>query len=132
MRKSKTTNGLKVNAIAGTYVVVLGFDLKESNCKGLMGFSIHRFDHIENEAYYLEGMKAFSKTDPGFPPGSLYSTRDHPVQSFQWADYSAKPGYKYTYTVVALKGDPENLVPIAKTKVTVTGYADQIDHPLPI
>ena len=120
MRKSKTSNGLKVNAISGTYVVLLGFHLPQSHCQGLLGFSIHRFDHNENEAYYLEGMKAFAKTDPGFPSGSMYSTKNHPIQSFQWADYSAKPGYKYTYTVTALKGDPENLIPIAETKIDIT------------
>lgn len=120
MRKSKTSNGLKVNAISGTYVVLLGFHLPQSHCQGLLGFSIHRFDHNENEAYYLEGMKAFAKTDPGFPSGSMYSTKNHPIQSFQWADYSAKPGYNYTYTVTALKGDPENLIPIAETKIDIT------------
>lgn len=119
MRTSNTSNGLKVNAIAGTYVVVLGFDLPENSCAGLLGFSIHRTDHTENEAYYLEGMKAFSETDPGFPAGSLYSTKNHPIQSFQWADYSAKPNHKYTFTITALKGSPSNLIPFATTSVEV-------------
>jgi len=120
MRTSHTNKGLKVNVVAGTYVVVLGINLTESKCNGLLGFSIHRIDHIENEAYYLEGMKAFALTDPGFPSGSLYSTRDHPIQSFQWADYSAKPGYHYTYTIAALKGTPDHLTEFAKTSVEVT------------
>jgi PLD-like domain len=119
MRVSKVKNGLKVNAIAGTYVVLLGFDLPQAKCEGLLGFSVHRTDHTENEAYFLEGMKAFAETDPGFPAGSLYSTQKHPIQSFQWADYSAKPDHTYTYTVTALKGKPTNLVPIAATKVKI-------------
>ena len=65
-------------------------------------------------------MKAFAETDPGFPPGSQYSTRDHPIQSFQWADYSAKPGHYYTYTIAALKGSPANLTPHAQTALDVT------------
>lgn len=120
MRVIHTNGGLKVHAIAGTYVVLLGFDLPQADCDGLKGFSIHRVDHTENEAYFLEGMKAFAETDPGFPPGSLYTTRDHPIQSFQWADYSAKPGHRYTYTVTAKKGTPANLTLHAETKVTVT------------
>jgi phosphatidylserine/phosphatidylglycerophosphate/cardiolipin synthase-like enzyme len=120
MRTANTTDGLKVHVIAGTYVVVLGFDMPQADCIGLRGFSIHRVDHVENEAQYLEGMKAFAATDPGFPAGSHYSTREHPIQSFQWADYSAKPGYQYTYTVSALKGDPTNLQPFATTAVEVT------------
>ena len=107
-------------AIAGTYVVVLGWNLPEASCNGLLGFSIHRTDHTENESYYLEGMKAFAETDPGFPAGSLYSTRDHPIQSFQWADYSAKPNHRYTFTVTALKGSPGNLTPFAAIAVEVT------------
>jgi len=120
MRVTKTNGGLKVHAVAGTYVVLLGFDLAEADCDGLLGFSIHRTDHTENEAFFLSAMKAFTETDPGFPAGSLYSTRDHPIQSFQWADYSAKPGHDYTYTITALKGTPANLTPHAQTVIDIT------------
>jgi phosphatidylserine/phosphatidylglycerophosphate/cardiolipin synthase-like enzyme len=120
MRITKTTHGLGVHAVAGTYVVMFGFDLPEADCNGLLGFSIHRTDHTENEAGFLEAMKAFTATDPGFPAGSLYSTKDQLIQSFQWADYSAKPGHDYTYTITAKKGTPENLAPHAETIVDVT------------
>jgi len=120
MRITKTNGGLKVYAVAGSYVVLLGFDLAEADCDGLLGFSIHRTDHTENEAYYLSGMKAFAETDPGTPPGSLYSTKDHPIQSFQWADYSAKPGHTYTYTITANKGTPAQLTPHAQTVIDIT------------
>lgn len=120
MRTSDTHDGLTVQAIAGTYVVMLGLDLPEMDCDGLLGFSIHRVDHTENEAGFLKAMKTFTETDPGFPAGSLYSTRDHPIQSFQWADYTAKPGHQYSYTVTALKGTPANLTRHASTTVDVT------------
>jgi len=120
MRVTKTNNGLKVYAVAGTYVVLLGFNLSEADCDGLLGFSIHRTDHTENEAYYLSAMKAFAETDPGFPAGSLHSTKDHPLQSFQWADYAAKPGHDYTYMITALKGTPANLTPHAETAIDIT------------
>lgn len=129
MRVSKTSQGLKVNAIAGTYVVVLGLNLPKNKCNGLLGFSILRIDHTENESYYLEAMKAFKETDPGFPSGSLYSSKDHPIQSFQWADYSAKPGHKYTYTVTALKGKPQKLTSFAATSVSITTESPETgDH----
>jgi len=120
MRVLKTVNGLRVNAIAGTYVVLFGFDLPKTECEGLMGFSIHRVDHNEKESYYLEGMKVFEETNPGFPSGSSYSTKSQPIQSFQWADYSAKPGYTYTYTVAALKGEPTNLEKYAEVEIDIT------------
>ena len=129
MRVAKTNGGLKVHAVAGTYVVMLGFDLVESDCEGLLGFSIHRTDHTENEAYYLSAMKAFSETDPGLTAGSQYSTKDHPIQSFQWADYSAKPGHVYTYTITALKGAPADLIPFAEATVPViTESPETGDH----
>lgn len=100
---------IKVQAIAGTYVVFLGFHLDKSECSGLMGFSIHRTDHTGKTAGYLYGMKAFAETDPGFPAGQPYSTEKHPVQGFQWADYDAIPGHSYTYVISALKGSPKDL-----------------------
>ena len=42
-----------------------------------------------------------------------FSLRQHPVQGFQWGDYSAKPEHDYTYRVVALGGAPGDLSPIA-------------------
>ncbi|MCY7422139.1 MAG: phospholipase D-like domain-containing protein [Chitinophagaceae bacterium] len=118
MRISKTNQGLKINAIAGTYVVTLGFDLAQTKCKGLLGFSILRTDE-NGEAKFLEGMKCFAETDPGFPAGAQYPTNKQPIQIFQWADYSAEPGKSYTYAVTALKGTPKKLKPFAACSVTV-------------
>ena len=119
MRIKRINDGLTVFAVSGTYVVMLGFNLEEADCEGLLGFSIHRTDHTENEAYYLSGNKAFEKTDPGLIAGSMLSTRDHPIQSFQWADYSAKPGHLYTYSITALKGTPFKLEAFANTMVHI-------------
>lgn len=129
MRKTSTSKEFKLLAVAGTYVVTLGFNLPEAKCQGLLGFSIHRTDHTENKAAYLEGMKAFKETDPGFPAGTPYSTEHHPVQSFQWADYSAKPGHIYTYKVTALKGSPQQLIPFAVVSAKVkTESPETGDH----
>ena len=119
MRTSKTHQHLKVNAIAGTYVVTLGFNLPKEKCNGLLGFSILRTSE-DGEARYLEGMKCFAETDPGFPSGAHYATNKHPIQIFQWADYAAEPGQTYSYKVTALKGSPTNLTPYASCTVKVT------------
>ncbi|HEX4962955.1 MAG TPA: phospholipase D-like domain-containing protein, partial [Thermoanaerobaculia bacterium] len=114
-----THQGLTLQAIAGTYVVLLGFDMKPADCEGLMGFAVHRTDHVEDEANWMEGLKTFEETDPGLPPGAKYSTRQHPIQGFTWSDFSAKPGHDYTYRVVALKGTPHDLQPFAEASVRV-------------
>lgn len=126
MRVRKTTQGLTVQAIAGSYVVLLGFNLKRTACNGLMGFGVHRTDHTENEAYWLEGLKTFESTDPGFAPGAArYPTNEHPVQGFTWSDFTAKPGHRYTYRVVALKGTADALTTFAKVDVDVTTEAEE-------
>jgi phosphatidylserine/phosphatidylglycerophosphate/cardiolipin synthase-like enzyme len=119
MRIKNTSDRLSVQAIGGSHVVLLGWDFPRENCDGLLGFAIHRTDPTEEEAGWLRGLKTFEETDPGFVAGSTYSTREHPVQSFIWADYSAKPGRLYGYRVLALKGSPTALEPVAQTAVQV-------------
>ena len=109
VRKHKKAGKFSVTAISGTYVVMLGFNAEESATKDLLGFAIHRRDHTEKEQYWLRGFKTFEETEPNPCPGALYSTLEHPVQSFQWADYTAKTDHEYTYKVVPLRGKPKNI-----------------------
>jgi len=119
MRVRRTSQGMVVRAVAGAHVVLLGMDLERAQCAGLMGFAIHRTDHTENEAYWLEGLKTFASTDPHLAPGKHYPTNAHPIQGFTWSDFSAKPGHRYTYRVRALKGPPEALKKFRQVEVTV-------------
>jgi PLD-like domain len=109
MRRKRTWAGVTANAIAGTHVVTLGLDLEESRRPGCLGFAIQREDHIEDERYWLSGMKTFAETDPGLGPGGQVSSRYQPFQTFQWADYSAKPAHEYTYRVFPVYGTPAAL-----------------------
>ena len=120
MRARRTKDGLTLRAIAGSHVVLLGINMPRADCDGHLGFAIHRTDHAGEEAAWLRGSKTFEATDPGFAPGSTYSTREHPVQGFTWSDYSAKPGRRYTYRVVALTGSPQDLQPFREVAVGVT------------
>ncbi len=119
MRKKRSHDGLTVNAIAGTHVVLLGLDLTDARRKGCLGFAIRREDHTEDERYWMSGMKAFQATDPGLGPGGQASSRDQPFQTFQWSDYSAKPEHDYTYTVLPLYGTPAKLTPGSAVDVRV-------------
>ncbi|GGC93509.1 phospholipase D-like domain-containing protein [Undibacterium terreum] len=110
MRAKKSGNGLAIQAIAGTHVVILGWDLVDNTLKkGLLGFAIQRTDHTEGESYWLRGMKSFPDTSPPLGPGGDASTFEQPLQGFQWGDYTAKPGHSYTYLLVAMYGKPGNL-----------------------
>lgn len=125
MRIRKTGQGLTVQAIAGSHVVLLAMNMPRDECNGHMGFAIHRTDHTENEAYWLRGMKTFAETDPGFPPGALYPTNKHPIQGFTWSDFTAKPGHRYTYRVQALGGTPAALKKFKQVEVEVKTEAEE-------
>jgi phosphatidylserine/phosphatidylglycerophosphate/cardiolipin synthase-like enzyme len=125
MRLRRSRQGLAVQAVAGSHVVLLGFDLPKADCDGLMGFAIHRTDHTADEAGWLRGLKTFAETDPGFAAGSSYPTHEHPIQGFTWSDFAAKPGHRYTYRVQALKGPPTALKKFRQVEVTVTTEAEE-------
>jgi len=119
---------LTVRAVAGSYVVVLGWNVPDSMRAGLRGFAIQREDKVEAETFWMKGMKTFRSVEPHPAPGEQFSSLAHPFQTFQWADYSAKPGYTYVYTVVALTGKPEALQPAASASVSVTTESITADH----
>lgn len=120
MRSRLSADGLTVNAIAGTHVVVLGFDLPATKTKGLLGFAIFRTDHEAGESYWMSGMKTFQATDPGLHLGGQVSSNQHPFQSFWWFDYSAKPAHTYTYKVVAMRGTPQQLRATETVELTIS------------
>jgi phosphatidylserine/phosphatidylglycerophosphate/cardiolipin synthase-like enzyme len=117
---------MSVHAIAGSNVVLLGIDFQPGAIAGLLGFAIARTDHTEDERYWLTGLKTFAATDPGLPPGSQVSTRDHPVQDFQWSDFTAKPNHSYTYRVVAMRGTPAQLEPAEEVEVQIATHDEDL------
>lgn len=124
MRNRVALGGLTVHAIAGTHVVLLGLDLESARRPGCLGFAIRREDHTEGERSWLKGMKTFQATDPDLGPGGQVSSRQHPFQTFQWADYSAKPDHDYTYLVVPKYGTPANLANGDGVSVRITTEAE--------
>ncbi|UKN02242.1 phospholipase D-like domain-containing protein [Paracrocinitomix mangrovi] len=109
MRKRSNSNGLSIHAISGTHVVLLAFDTTPKAKNNLLGFAIHRTDHTEKEQYWLNGFKTFKEIDDNKIPGSLHSTLFHPIQSYLWGDYTAKPDHKYTFLIRPVYGSPKNL-----------------------
>jgi hypothetical protein len=120
MRKKFVGSGLTVNAVAGTHAVMLGLDLSDAKRKNCLGFAIQREDHTEDERYWISGTKTFEATDPNLGPGGQVSSHEHPFQTFQWSDYSAKPEHDYAYTVIPLYGTPSRLTDGDSGSVKVT------------
>jgi phosphatidylserine/phosphatidylglycerophosphate/cardiolipin synthase-like enzyme len=119
MRAQRTEGDLHVQAIAGSHVVIFGFDWPAARAGELQGFALHRTDHVTGRADWLESQKRYLSTDPGTATGVQVSTRRHPLQTFQWADYTVRPDVDYTYRAVALGGTPAALEPLAEAAVAV-------------
>lgn len=126
MRVRAQSTGFKVHAISGTHVVMLAFDSDEVACQGLLGFAIFRHDHTENEKYWLLGSKVFKSVIPApSAKDPAVSSLEHPIQSFLWSDYSAKPGYKYSYVVRPMRGVPGNLQPVCDISIEIETEAEE-------
>lgn len=120
MRYPKQNAVLKARAIAGTHVVVLAWDfqgeVRTQRLQGLLGFAIERSEYDRDgrrvETYWLRGIKRFKDKDKdkGLPPGTPVSSAEHPIQTFQWGDYTAKAGRRYRYRIVPVYGQPKQLV----------------------
>jgi phosphatidylserine/phosphatidylglycerophosphate/cardiolipin synthase-like enzyme len=131
MRTIGSNGGLTALAVAGSYVVVLGWDLNEHDIRthGVLGFAVRRTRLSDGEVSWMPGMKTFRSVEPHPAPGSQVSSRKHPLQTFQWSDYSVSPEESYLYRVVALAGAPGSLVEHAAVDLQVrTESVDQGDH----
>jgi PLD-like domain len=115
VRNIKLGTVLNVRAIGGTHVVTLAWDFtkgQEGRKTGLLGFAIERAEYSGNtvvERYWLRGIKRFKDKDAGLPPGTPVPTSEHPIQSFQWGDYTPKPKTRYEFKVVPVYGKPKLL-----------------------
>lgn len=116
MRVKGTGTAFRARAISGSHVVVLAWDTidgKKPARADLLGFAIERSELAMNgavkEKYWLRGIKRFKDKDKGLPAGTPVPTADHPIQSFQWGDYTALPGTIYKYRIVPVYGTPKNI-----------------------
>lgn len=108
MRKKVTDGNLSVQAIAGSYVVLFGIDMDEVASEGVLGFAIERTDHMENDKKdWLAGFRKFK--DGAAPTGKFVTSREHPLQTFMWCDFTARKNREYTYRIVAMRGEPNDL-----------------------
>jgi phosphatidylserine/phosphatidylglycerophosphate/cardiolipin synthase-like enzyme len=104
MRVSGYGDGLSVQAIAGTHVVLFGFDVPKERAPGLLGFAIKRTDPATGKSGYLNNFLLFRLNDHGDKPN--HSSFRNPLQEFVWGDYALEPGHRYQYEISAMYGVP--------------------------
>lgn len=103
---------LKAMAVAGTHVVLIGWDMPEQiiRSRNVLGWGIQRHRIADGEIIWLTGLKTFEDVDAVPDPGVPVSSFRHPLQTFQWADYTVAPNMTYEYRLVTMKGQPGQLV----------------------
>lgn len=114
MRYTNNAGTLGVRAICGPHVITLAWDLRDVDwaafTANMLGFAIERSKLDAHgsvvERLFLRGLKRFDDKDKGLPPGTPVPTSEHPIQSFQWADYAVSPSRKYRYRIVPTYGTP--------------------------
>ena len=107
--KSAASLDFQVFAVSGINTVSFGIQASDSGKQGLLGFAVERHDPTENERYIMPGFKVFPSIIPHPDKDTVVSTWEHPVQSFVWDDFTAKPGRRYEYTFQPIRGKPKNL-----------------------
>jgi phosphatidylserine/phosphatidylglycerophosphate/cardiolipin synthase-like enzyme len=112
--KSKSFGGFQVLAVTGTNTVSFAIEATAAARNGLLGFAVERSDPAENQRYYMYGFKVFRSVIPQPDKDTTVSTYDHPVQSFVWDDFTAKPARDYDYWFHPLRGKPKALDRTAK------------------
>src|SRR5260370_18156674 len=105
--RNTSAKGLTVQAVAGTYVVLLGFDLAPQDRTGLLGFAVQRSDQAGDT--WLSGGIAFPNMTAG--PNGEKGTNIFPIQKFRSGDFTAQPRSRYSYTLQAMYGTPGSLAP---------------------
>lgn len=114
MRVQGSSGPLRVQAIAGSHVVVLGFDHDRAAMEGVLGFGVERFDHTEGQHRWLDNRIRFPQAR------RRWGSNWNPFQTFTWGDYRAKPGHVYTYRVHTMTGTPgKELTPVSTVELRV-------------
>lgn len=105
MRVRQSSQGLTVQAIAGTHNVLLGIDLDPRRLKGCLGFSIQRARLEPSRRAPVEWVWMSNRVRfPQDTSDGPITTEHSPVQKFRWGDYTLEPGVDYRYRVIARQG----------------------------
>jgi phosphatidylserine/phosphatidylglycerophosphate/cardiolipin synthase-like enzyme len=126
MQKSETDGTLTVKAIAGTYNVLLAWDMPQAAMADCLGFSIERTDGAGNKRWLSNMLRFPTDTSTAYA-----TTATAPLQTFRWGDYTLTPGQTYTYRVVPRHGTPADIIAGAPMAggVTVTVTTADVKNP---
>ncbi|NOQ28104.1 MAG: hypothetical protein GQ564_22300 [Bacteroidales bacterium] len=108
MRKRANNKYISVHAIAGTEVVLLGLNAEEEAITNLLGFNIFKKKDRDKEYRQLSGGRGFEKSTSD---NKQLNKEGAPIQAFMWSDYVVDPNTSYTYKIVPIYGNKDELKP---------------------
>lgn len=136
MRKSAASmNGdFQVRVVAGTRTILMALNCPEARRKGLRGFAFYRKLKGAADGKWLRSQKVFQKLvkDPKKLVDSkrqVFTTLDHPIQSFIWSDYTAEPGKTYEFKIKPMYGKPGELQSAAEDELAFSIKTEPEDDP---
>jgi phosphatidylserine/phosphatidylglycerophosphate/cardiolipin synthase-like enzyme len=106
--KSPETDGFQVFAVAGVNTISFAITATEGAKQNLLGFAVERARNGEKPEF-RPGFKVFRSLVPHPTKEARVSTKDHPVQSFVWDDFTAQPDCEYEYLFHPTRGTPGRL-----------------------
>jgi phosphatidylserine/phosphatidylglycerophosphate/cardiolipin synthase-like enzyme len=104
--KSRRNDAGQVFAVTGTNTVSFGIAASEATLDGLLGFAVERIDPATGARRFVDGFKVFESLVPQPTPDLRVTTREHPVQSLSWDDFTAAADHEYRYVFHPMKGTP--------------------------
>src|SRR5215213_5736794 len=116
--KSAKTGPYQVLAVSGTNTISFAISAGKAGTKGLLGFAVERSDPGGKQDFYAFGFKVFPSVIAKPDEKTRVKTSRHPMQSFVWDDFTAKPDHKYEYIFHPLKGTSKKLRTASSTRPT--------------
>jgi phosphatidylserine/phosphatidylglycerophosphate/cardiolipin synthase-like enzyme len=117
MRASTSAGDLRFHVVAGTHVVLLGFDVAPAARDTLLGFAVQRAVG-DDDFEFLPNFLRFAGNDH---EGGPWGTDRNPLQAFLWGDYGVAPGQRVRYRASIVTGNaaaPTLTQPTAELEVT--------------
>jgi phosphatidylserine/phosphatidylglycerophosphate/cardiolipin synthase-like enzyme len=128
--KSTVVDGFQAFAVTGTNTISFAITATAAAKRELLGFAVRRSEAGEPPRK-MPGFKVFRSVIPKPDRNARVSTWDHPVQSFVWDDFTAKPDGTYEYWFHPLRGTPQRLdrsaAPVQISVRTEKLYGDEHD-----
>lgn len=104
--KSAKSDGFQAFAVSGVNTVSFAITATGDAKEGLLGFAVER-GIKGGKLQFRPGFKVFHSVEPKPTKETRVSTKEHPVQSFVWDDFTAEPGTEYVYRFHPMRGTPK-------------------------